>query len=119
MKLESPDVDDISFCIVEDFGPFGTPYLFVLMRQGLYVASLATGSVLLDFKKHLSIITADVKLTQQVVANCILNILDRSIFVTSQESNGVYAFSIEDSNLDSARNAALLQATEYKRLFAI
>ena len=32
IQLESPDVEDIDFSVIEDFGPFGTPYIFILMR---------------------------------------------------------------------------------------
>ena len=30
--LDSPLVDSIDFTVIENFGPFGIPYLFVLMR---------------------------------------------------------------------------------------
>jgi hypothetical protein len=34
------------FAVMEDFYPFSTPFLFVLLRQGIIIASLSTGQVL-------------------------------------------------------------------------
>ncbi|KAL4510670.1 hypothetical protein ABPG72_004824 [Tetrahymena utriculariae] len=116
--LESPDVEDIDFSVVENFGPFGIPYLFVLMRQGLYVASLATGNILFDFKNHLTILQQEVKINQEVmVANNIKSILDMYIIITSNSSNGAYVFSIEDKNDDEAKRKVLTNQAEFKRLF--
>ncbi|EGR34441.1 hypothetical protein IMG5_011370 [Ichthyophthirius multifiliis] len=119
ISIESPVVDGVDFTVVENFTPFGIPYLFVLLRQGLMIISCATGSKLQLFDQYFNDIIQEAKLNNVVFGNIIKHLLDQFIFICVSDCNGVYKYHIVDSNDSEQKRKILSNQLEFKRLYSI
>lgn len=100
----------LDFTVIDQYEPFGTPYLLVLAQQGLIIISLATGQFLHNINDLENIISTSKALPKPVVLKSgtqfrnINHIGQQTLFLSNDTSNLVFKLKIVDKNTHEDKN---------------
>ncbi|KRW98998.1 WD40-repeat-containing domain [Pseudocohnilembus persalinus] len=115
-KLDRQDV--IPFKVIENLQPFSMPYLFVCMKQGLFIISLSTGSIVSKIVTHINTIYNDLKFSNTYCSSFV-NFFDESFFMGADYADGIWKFQVSDDNNKKNKLVISNLANDYFRLYLL
>ncbi|CAK60339.1 unnamed protein product (macronuclear) [Paramecium tetraurelia] len=109
--------DRVEFDIVDNYYPFMVSYLFVHLPQGIYIISLATGTIVKQIIEHIQHVRVSFP-QREYIPKGIQVIENEAMFFTYDNCNGCWKLQIQDDN-DDNESMALYDnyRLEYEKLF--
>lgn len=115
VTLEVPRMDrGVDFLVSDNYSPHGASYIYMLLRDGIYVISAATGLIVKIFKDHLQKIDPTIKAKFEFDQLQVFK--NRDIYLASTASGLIWRFKLRDSNTKEEQQTAAKEKAEFLKL---